>query len=418
MQDRSFVFFLLAGFMFILELYSYSGLRSTFLNTRFLKVLPYVYISQALFVVFAMFALYQGMKGGAIVRNSSVNFWLGVVLTSLFTKLFYASFLFIHDGGRMLAGGYNYLASLFNDNESSNFIPERRQFFNSLGLAIAAVPFVSLIYGMSKGKYKYTVKNIQLAFKDLPKAFDGFKIVQISDIHSGSFDDADAVANGINMINEQQADLFLFTGDLINSEKDEINPYLDIFSNIKAKHGKYAVLGNHDYYGFYNTGQDRSDYYWQDFMSKFKKMDFQLLNNENTHITKDGEKIRLAGVENWGAGRFFPKHGDLDLALQGVKKDDFTILMSHDPSHWDHHVLPHDKHVHLTLSGHTHGMQFGIDIPGFKWSPVKYRYPRWMGLYTEKDQHLYVNRGFGFLAFPGRVGMWPEITVIELKCLA
>ena len=157
------------------------------------------------------------------------------------------------------------------------------------------------------------------------------------------------------MINEQQADLFLFTGDLINSEKDEINPYLDIFSNIKAKHGKYAVLGNHDYYGFYNTGQDRSDSYWQDFMSKFKKMDFQLLNNENTHIIKDGEKIRLAGVENWGAGRFFPKHGDLDLALQGVKKDEFTILMSHDPSHWDHHVLPHDKHIHLTLSCHTHG---------------------------------------------------------------
>lgn len=418
MQDRSFVFFLLAGLMFILELYSYSGLRSTFLNTRFLKVLPYVYISQALFVLFAMFALYQGMKGGAIVRNSSVNFWLGVVLTSLFTKLFYAGFLFIHDGGRMLAGGYNYVASLFNENETSNFIPERRQFFNSLGLAIAAVPFVSLIYGMSKGKYKYTVKNIQLAFKDLPKAFDGFKIVQISDIHSGSFDDAEAVANGINMINEQQADLFLFTGDLINSEKDEINPYLDIFSNIKAKHGKYAVLGNHDYYGFYNTGQERSDSYWQDFMSKFKKMDFQLLNNENTHIIKDGEKIRLAGVENWGAGRFFPKHGDLDLALQGVKKDEFTILMSHDPSHWDHHVLPHDKQIHLTLSGHTHGMQFGIDMPGFKWSPVKYRYPRWMGLYTEKDQHLYVNRGFGFLAFPGRVGMWPEITVIELKCLA
>lgn len=418
MQDRSFIFFLLAGFMFILELYSYSGLRSTFLNTRFLKVLPYLYISQALFVVFAMFALYQGMKGGAIVRNSSVNFWLGVVLTSLFTKLFYATFLLLHDGGRILAGGFNYVTSLFNENEASGFIPERRQFFNSLGLVFAAVPFVSLIYGMSKGKYKYTVKNIQLAFKDLPKAFDGFKIVQISDIHSGSFDNAEAVSHGINMINEQQADLFLFTGDLINSEKDEINPYIDVFSKIHAKHGKYAVLGNHDYYGFYNTGQDRIESYWSDFMSKFKKMDFQLLNNENTQITKEGENIRLVGVENWGAGRFFPKHGDLNLALNGVHKDDFTILMSHDPSHWDHHVLPHDKHVHLTLSGHTHGMQFGIDIPGFKWSPVKYRYPRWMGLYTEKDQHLYVNRGFGFLAFPGRVGMWPEITVIELKSLA
>ena len=418
MQERSAIFFILVLLMCILECYTYSGLRSTFINTRFIRVLPFIYLAQALFVIFAVYSLYQGMKGGAIVRNNTVNFWLGVVLTSLFTKLIYSAFLFIHDGGRLVAGGYNYLTSIFGDNNSSSYIPERRQFFNTLGLAIAAVPFVSLLYGMSKGKYKYTVKNIQLAFKDLPRAFDGFRIVQISDIHSGSFDDKDAVEEGIKMINAQNADLFLFTGDLINSEKDEINPYIDTFSKINAKHGKYAVLGNHDYYGFYGSGESRDGNYWQDFMSKFKEMGLKLLNNENTSITKGDEKIRLVGVENWGAGRHFPKHGDLDLALKGVSQADFTVLMSHDPSHWDHSVLPNDKQVHLTLSGHTHGMQFGIDLPGFKWSPVKYRYPRWMGLYTEKEQHLYVNRGFGFLAFPGRVGMWPEITVIELKSLA
>jgi hypothetical protein len=401
--------------MLILEIYVYSGLKTLLTGSRLVKLLPILYIAQFLFVLYALFNLWKGMQTGQIVRNATINFWLGVVMTSFITKLVYSVFLLVHDGGRLMIGASNYLSSLFTGETKSNYIPERRQFLNNLSIAIAAIPFASLLYGMTKGKYNYTVKKIKLTFKDLPKAFDSFKIVQISDIHSGSFDDIDEVVRGIDMINEQKPDLFLFTGDLINSEKDEIDPYMHLFEKIKATHGKYAVLGNHDYYGFYRSGEDRSGHYWNDFMSKFNRMGIKLLNNEHTRISIEEDKIVLVGVENWGAGRYFPKHGDLEAALKGVSKNDFTILMSHDPTHWDHHVLPNEKNIHLTLSGHTHGMQFGIDIPGFKWSPVKYRYPRWSGLYTEQDQHLYVNKGFGFLAFPGRVGMWPEITVIELR---
>ncbi|MEN0047965.1 MAG: metallophosphoesterase, partial [Bacteroidota bacterium] len=272
--------------------------------------------------------------------------------------------------------------------------------------------FLGMLYGITKGKYRYTVNKVKLNFPDLPKAFDGFKIVQISDIHSGSFDDVDKVAEGVAMVNEQAADLLLFTGDLVNSDKDEINPYIDIFKKLEAKEGKYAVLGNHDYYGAPKNDSEL-DAYWKDFFSKYEQMGFRLMNNENTRIERDGEQIRLLGVENWGAPPF-PQIGDLDKALNNVQEDEFCVLMSHDPTHWEHRVLPNKKKIHLTLSGHTHGMQFGINLPGLKWSPVQYRYKRWIGLYEEAKQYLYINRGFGFLAFPGRVGMWPEITVIEL----
>lgn len=415
MSGRIIGFAIFVGFFIVLELYTFSGIRSLAAGHKFGKYFMYLFYTQVVILALALFNLFSGMQSGSMVKSASMNLWLGIVLTSVVTKLVFCSLLLMQDGGRLLGGAYNFVQAKWNGNTPEAYLPGRRQFLSQTALAVAGIPLVSMFYGMMVGKYRYTVKNIQLAFKDLPKAFDGFKIVQISDVHSGSFDDKEAVRKGIEMVNAQGADLLLFTGDLVNSEKDEINPYMDIFSLLKAKHGKYAVLGNHDYYGYFGVPESGKKAYWDDFMGKFEKMGFRLLNNDHTRIEKDGENFVLAGVENWGAGRHFPKIGDLNKAIQGVKKDDFTVLMSHDPSHWDHHVLPHDQHVHLTLSGHTHGMQFGIDMPGFKWSPVKYRYPRWMGLYEEKGQYLYVNRGFGFLAFPGRVGMWPEITVIELK---
>jgi uncharacterized protein len=418
MGERLFVVSILFILFVLFEFYTFSGIRSIFGESRFWKYINIAYIVQSIFVVFSFYQMFTGMQSGALMRTASINLWLGIVLTNFVTKLIFCALLFVQDGGRFAIGIFNFGVSKFTESNGADFIPSRRSFLTNTSLAIASIPFLGMFYGMAIGKYKYTIKNVQLAFKDLPKSFDGFKIVQISDVHSGSFDDKDAVKKGIELINKQGADLLLFTGDLINSQKDEINPYIDLFASLTAKHGKYAVLGNHDYYGFYNEPESTKKTYWEDFMSKFKSMGFTLLNNENTFIEKGAEKICLAGVENWGAGRHFPKHGDLPKALVGVKKDDFTVLMSHDPSHWDHHTLPDEKHVHLTLSGHTHGMQFGIDIPGFKWSPVKYRYPRWSGLYEEKGQYLYVNRGFGFLAFPGRVGMWPEITVIELKSIS
>ena len=403
------------GFFILLEVYTYSGIRSLAAGHKWAKYFSYMFFAQIVVVAFALFNLITGMQSGSMVKSASMNLWLGIILTSVVTKIVFCSILLMQDGGRILGGIFNFVQAKVTNNQDQAFMPGRRQFFNQAALVAAGIPLVSMFYGMMVGKYRYTVKNVQLAFKDLPKAFDGFKIVQISDVHSGSFDDKDAVKKGIDLINAQQPDLLLFTGDLVNSEKDEINPYMDIFTELTARYGKYAVTGNHDYYGYFGVPEEGKKAYWDDFMSKFKSMGFTMLNNEHQRIEKDGENIVLAGVENWGAGRHFPKIGDLGKAIAGVNENDFTVLMSHDPSHWDHHVLPNQKHVHLTLSGHTHGMQFGIDMPGFKWSPVKYRYPRWMGLYEEKGQYLYVNRGFGFLAFPGRVGMWPEITVIELK---
>ncbi len=399
------------------EFYTYGGIKSVFGDSSYWYIIRIIYLLQSIFIVYSFYKMMTGIQSGDVVRNAKFNMWLGIVFTSFVSKLVFCVLLFIQDGGRFLATIYNFVHAKLTYSDVEDFVPSRRKFLSTASLAIASIPFFGMFYGIAKGKYRYTVKNIKLAYKDLPKAFDGFKIVQISDIHSGSFDNKDEVKRGIDMINAQQGDLLLFTGDLVNSQKDEINPYIDIFSTLKAKHGKYAVLGNHDYYGFYGVAEENKKSYWNDFMSKFDNMGFSLLNNANTYIEKDGEKLALVGVENWGAGRHFPKHGDLKLALEGVDKNDFTILMSHDPSHWDHHVLPDEKNVHLTLSGHTHGMQFGIDIPGIKWSPVKYRYPRWSGLYEEQGQFLYVNRGFGFLGFPGRVGMWPEITVIELQAV-
>lgn len=417
MRERLFgMVFFLTVFLFI-EFYSYSGFKSIFGSSKAWSYVNAAFIVQSMVIVIAIYKVVQGLQSGTVMRTASANFWLGLVVTSTISKLIFCMGLFIQDGGRLIGAVYNFAHAKLTYSGAEDFVPSRRSFLNNLALGIAAVPFGAMLYGMAKGKYKYTVKNVQLAFTDLPKIFDGFKIVQISDIHSGSFDDIDEVRRGIALINDQKPDLLLFTGDLVNSQKDEINPYIDLFASLAAPHGKYAVLGNHDYYGMYGEPEHNKQTYWSDFMGKFSKMGFTLLNNTHTYIEKQDQKILLAGVENWGAGRHFPKHGDLVKALDGTKPDDFTVLMSHDPSHWDHHVLKHEKQVHLTLSGHTHGMQFGIDVPGFKWSPVKYRYPRWMGLYEEEGQYLYVNKGFGFLGFPGRVGMWPEITVIELKAV-
>jgi predicted MPP superfamily phosphohydrolase len=216
------------------------------------------------------------------------------------------------------------------------------------------------------------------------------------------------------MIQDQKPDMILFTGDLVNQDKDEINPYISLFGKLVAPFGKYAVLGNHDYYGQPSNKSERKAY-WDDFFEKYKEMGFDLIMNDHRYINKENQRIALIGVENWGGGRWFPKKGDLDKALNGVSTEEFCLLMSHDPTHWDEKVLPHERHIDLTLSGHTHGMQFGINLKGLRWSPVKYRYKKWIGLHEEKGQKLYINRGFGFLGFPGRVGMWPEITIITLE---
>lgn len=296
------------------------------------------------------------------------------------------------------------------------YLPSRRKFVSQIAIGLAAIPFSSLLYGMYKGKYNFRVLNYTLHFEDLPEAFDGYRITQISDIHSGSFDNKEKIEYAINLINEQESDVLLFTGDMVNNKASEMLPWKETFGKLKAKDGKFSVLGNHDYgdYVDWNSPEEKRQNL-DDLKAIQKDIGFDLLLNDSRYLEKNGQRLALIGVENWGKGGF-KKAGDLEKAASQIKADDFKILMTHDPSHWEARVLRDPYHYHLTLSGHTHGMQFGIEIPGWiKWSPAKWRYKQWAGIYTELGQHINVNRGFGFLGYPGRVGIWPEITVIELK---
>ena len=290
----------------------------------------------------------------------------------------------------------------------------RFEFLYQMGLVLVAIPFASVLYGVTKGKFNYRVIREKINFRHLPKSFKGLKIVQISDMHLGSFNKKfDQVEKAIELINEQEPDLILFTGDLVNNFAEETDGWAPVLSKMKAKIGKYSILGNHDYGDYSEWDSPEAKEKNLVAIKKFhKKIGFQLLLNESETITINGEEIVLIGVENWGKPPF-PQHGDLEKASKKTKPHHFKILMSHDPSHWNAKVLS-ETDIDLTFSGHTHGMQFGIERAGIKWSPIQYKYPQWGGLYQEGKQYLYVNRGFGYLGFPGRIGMSPEITVVEL----
>ena len=350
-----------------------------------------------------------------ILKNFSSYFFysLGLVLVISFFQISITLFLLLEDFIRLPVWIYN----LFNKGSENaiSFIPQRRLFISQLSILLASIPASALLIGMIRGKYNYKVIKHQLSFERLPVDFHGFKILHISDFHCGSFDNKKKFSYGIDLINQQNADIILFTGDMVNNIADEILPWKELISSLKAPYGKYAVLGNHDY-GDY-TAWDKQE----DKINNFKKlialeneMGFTVLNNRNEKIKIKDSSVDLLGVENWGSG--FKQKGNLDMALGGTKPEDFKILMSHDPTHWQEKVLVHQQKIDLTLSGHTHGMQFGIEIPGIiKWSPAKYRYKHWAGIYQEFDQLINVNRGFGFLAYPGRVGIYPEITCITLQ---
>lgn len=311
--------------------------------------------------------------------------------------------------------GWIYNKFTFQGNTTTTF-PARRKFISQLAMGIAAIPFLSLLYGMYKGKYDYRVLKYTLEYEDLPDAFDGYQITQISDIHSGSLDNAKKVAYVIDLINKQQSDVLFFTGDMVNNLASEMKPWIPFFSKLKAKDGLFSVLGNHDYGDYIKwKSKEAKTANLETLKTIQKKIGFDLLLNQHRFLQKNGQRIALIGVENWGAGRF-KKAGDLNKATSNIDKNDFKILLSHDPSHWEKEVLNHPLHFHLTLSGHTHGMQFGVEIPGIiKWSPVKYRYKYWAGIYQQEKQLINVNRGLGVIGYPGRVGIWPEISVITLK---
>lgn len=399
----------------VLDLYVWFGTRNSFSNTNWAMAYKIFYISSAVLGYIGLSVLFIVFRDRSISPTFTQNVLMGFSFAFFVFKLVAGIFLIIDDVVRLIQYVYNFAAQLFKSEDKSVPLHERRQFIVKSGLALASIPFASMLFGITKGKYWYTIKNIPLTYKSLPKSFSGFRVVQISDVHAGSFDSKEDVARGIKMINDLNPDVILFTGDLVNNKADEIEPYINLFSSLNAKYGKFSTLGNHDYGDYVKWESDEAKQANMDkLFGLHKKMGFDLLNNENRQIQKDGEFINIIGVENWGRPPF-PQHGDLDQALVGVQPEEFNILMSHDPTHWSMKVIENPMPIELTLSGHTHGMQFGVEIPGWKWSPVKYIYKNWAGLYEKDEQKLYVNRGFGFLGFPGRVGMWPEITLIELS---
>lgn len=278
------------------------------------------------------------------------------------------------------------------------------------GLGLAG----TLLFGIISGAHDYRVRRVRLSLKNLPKKFNGIKIVQLSDIHTGSFFNKTAVMGGVEMALDEKPDIAVFTGDFVNDRTSEARDYINIFEKFKAPLGVYSVLGNHDYGDYVQwSSKQAKEQNFKDMLDVHKALGWDLLLDENRAITVDGESIGLVGVQNWGGGRF-PKYGDLERAMANTADFPVKVLLSHDPSHWDLQVRPEQPSVDLMLAGHTHGMQFGVEIPGFKWSLAQYNYKHWGGLYQENDQYLYVNRGFGFIGYPGRVGILPEITVIEL----
>lgn len=343
------------------------------------------------------------------------TYFLAILIGLFLSKALTAVFLIVDDLRRLLQWGGGKLFYQYVHSEPFKAAGISRSVFMSwLGLGIGGGLFGTLLFGFSN-KYRYQVKNVNLHFPNLPDAFKGLKIVHISDVHSGSFTDKKAVKHGIDTVLKQGADIILFTGDLVNDHADEMNDYTDVFSKLNAPMGVFSTLGNHDYGDYRRWPSAEAKAQNLERLKQLQKdMGWRLLMNEHVVLEKNGQQIALLGIENWGAKANFPKYGRLDLAHAGTEKYPFKILMSHDPSHWDAQVRTEYKDIDLMLSGHTHGMQFGVEIPGFKWSPVQYVYKQWAGLYEETAQKLYVNRGYGFIGYPGRVGILPEITVIEL----
>lgn len=396
---------IITAIILFVEFYAFQALK-TITKSKGIKW-AWIIIALAVYVNF-FYTIFSTPR--SLGQTLGFQYASGFLLMILVPKAILLIVMFGEDVFRI----FQKLISVMSPSETIAF-PSRRAFISNIALGLAAIPFAGFLYGIVQGRYNYKVLKYELSFEDLPEAFDGMTITQISDIHSGSFTNKDKIQYGVDLINEQKSDLILFTGDMVNNKSDEMLPWIDMFKTLDAPLGKFSILGNHDYgdYVQWETEEAKTQNF-QDIKNLHPKLGFDLLLNEHRYLEKDGQKMALIGVENWGRG--FNQSGDLEVASKGIHKDDFKILLTHDPSHWEYKVKEDDFNYHLTLSGHTHGLQMGIEIPGFfKWSPSQYVYKQWAGLYNEFGRYINVNRGFGYHAFPGRVGIWPEITVITLK---
>jgi hypothetical protein len=393
-----------------MDWYGFQSIKSVFSDSHpKVRFVAYsIYWAFTLFVVvFFVMSVSMNLREHG---TTFTRFLFGVFVGVFISKLLFIIFIGLED----LFRGAVYLYSKFFVSSNTE-LAQRRKFFNTVFLGISGLPFFAVIYGMVRNKYNYKIHKVTIRSKNLPDAFNGFKIVQISDIHSGSFDQIEPLEEAVKMINRLNADIFVFTGDLVNNVATEMDPYIEIFKNVKSKMGNFSITGNHDY-GDYITwdSEEKKKQNFKDLMSHHRSMNWDLLMNEHRILEKNGEKIALLGIENWGAKIGFPKYGKMEQAYKGTEQIPFKVLLSHDPSSWDAMIRKDYKDIDLTLSGHTHGMQFGVETKWFRFSPVQFVYNQWAGLYHQSGQYINVNRGFGFIGYPGRVGILPEITEITL----
>jgi len=355
-----------------------------------------------------------GWDSSKALQGYAITLFLGIFLL----KVVFSGIMLSEDIFRSGKWLFAKAGNLFSKEVTFDY--SRKKFISQLALIAGTIPLVALVNGAVRNAYRFKVYKTQVPVKNLPKAFEDLKIVQISDLHTGSMIYADKLQQAVDMINEIQPDLVFFTGDIVNAVAEEIEPFVGMLQNIKAKVGIYSVLGNHDYGYYHRFDKDEAKNKLgiaanlEKLKGYHKKLGWQLLNNENDTIEIGDSKLAVIGVENWSIKRYFPSKGDLKKAYEGCEDCAVKILLSHDPTHWREEIIQKYKDIDLTLSGHTHGFQFGVEIPWIKWSPVKYVYKEWAGLYKEGNQHIYVNRGIGHLGYPGRIGIMPEITHISL----
>lgn len=399
--------------LFLVDWYVYNGisvlLRNSSVTVR--NVVKYVYWGITA-ITFAVIILYNFGNPDWFKGTSRSLIFTGIFI-NYFSKAFGGLFLLVDDLGRLTRWTYNTFKNPEPSGTGSGI--SRSDFLVKSAVVAGSIPLLTMSWGIISGAHDYRIRRKTVYLPNLPRQFDGIKVGQLSDIHSGSFFNKTAVKGGVELFMKEKPDIALFTGDLVNNESDEVKDYIDIFNKVKAPLGVYSTTGNHDYGDYRSWSSDQAKKQnFEDLKEAHQLMGYDLLMNENRMIEVDGEKIAVLGVENWGAGRF-AKYGDLEKAYSGSEDAPVKLLLSHDPSHWDAQVRTNHPDIDLMFAGHTHGFQFGVELGAFKWSPSQYAYKQWAGLYKEGNQQLYVNRGFGYIGYPGRVGMPPEITILTLK---
>lgn len=410
MELRLFLSFVVPlAFILLIDYYAFQSVRTVF---QHLSYRNYLFVGYWCVTILAIFSMLTYRTIGFKFLPNGVGTFIGAFIAiTVLSKVIVVLFLLGEDISRAVRFAF----SKFSHPATAATNPiTRSEFLNRIALLSAAVPFGTLLYGVIANAYNYQFHRVKIRFPHLPTAFDGFRIIQLSDIHAGSFTRTEPLENAIEQINKMNVDLILFTGDLVNNTADEMEPFMHIFSRLQAKHGVFSSTGNHDYGDYVQwESPDAKQENFERFVQVHQRLGWKLLRNENHLLEKDGEKMALIGLENWGAGRW-SKYGRFDKAVRNTEHIPFKIMMSHDPSSWDARIRENHPDIDLTLSGHTHGAQFGVENKWLKWSPSKWVYKQWAGLYQEGKQYLYVNRGFGFIGYPGRVGILPEITEITL----